>query len=370
MRCSGEKIGCARCQNLGLECQYSESRVGKVPGIRAKKNQATQRSTSWTTTTSTAEIAPSTQVTHGPQPDMPDTALPNTPDPSVLSWTGEFDYSGNNDLLDMSCWADGNTNDRTKEGVGVGVNIGVTLSNPGTGTTVTSPGDNPFFEVGQDSSLPSMSPAPITQSDANQQQSNSILDSPYMNRPQSRQRSQVDSQCVLACIQIISSLENYILTGLRSEDLILEACRCAANQVNTLVDMQKDSPSIRCVALFSTVLHQLLELLEVGHSAILAEGSGNGLGLQSALSTKLKGFGRFGFGGYTLDAEEQLALKARRMAKELQHCMDILRKVSALTPAGSGIYSRRLSVADRDWCFNELMSGMNNLYTRLCNNAA
>ncbi|KAE8423851.1 hypothetical protein BDV36DRAFT_278860 [Aspergillus pseudocaelatus] len=40
VRCSGEKAGCQRCANLGLDCIFSISRIGKVPGKRSKANRA------------------------------------------------------------------------------------------------------------------------------------------------------------------------------------------------------------------------------------------------------------------------------------------------------------------------------------------
>ncbi|DAA72991.1 TPA_exp: Uncharacterized protein A8136_4916 [Trichophyton benhamiae CBS 112371] len=39
VRCSGERTGCTRCSNLQYECVYAVSRVGKVPGIRARANK-------------------------------------------------------------------------------------------------------------------------------------------------------------------------------------------------------------------------------------------------------------------------------------------------------------------------------------------
>ncbi|KAE8354400.1 hypothetical protein BDV28DRAFT_156241 [Aspergillus coremiiformis] len=40
VRCSGEKSGCQRCANLSLNCIFSISRIGKVPGKRSKANRA------------------------------------------------------------------------------------------------------------------------------------------------------------------------------------------------------------------------------------------------------------------------------------------------------------------------------------------
>ncbi|RYP13123.1 hypothetical protein DL767_010882 [Monosporascus sp. MG133] len=38
-KCSGETTGCVRCSSLQLRCHYSESRVGRVPGIRGRNRR-------------------------------------------------------------------------------------------------------------------------------------------------------------------------------------------------------------------------------------------------------------------------------------------------------------------------------------------
>ncbi|KAE8147937.1 hypothetical protein BDV25DRAFT_142283 [Aspergillus avenaceus] len=75
VRCSGEKTGCQRCNNLGLNCVFSISRIGKVPGKRSKANRAAAAaaaaaavvavpasSTTDTTLTSPSRIEPSNET--------------------------------------------------------------------------------------------------------------------------------------------------------------------------------------------------------------------------------------------------------------------------------------------------------------------
>ncbi|KAE8309905.1 hypothetical protein BDV41DRAFT_410629 [Aspergillus transmontanensis] len=45
VRCSGERTGCDRCNNLQYQCVYAISRVGKVPGVRARGNKAVRTTT-------------------------------------------------------------------------------------------------------------------------------------------------------------------------------------------------------------------------------------------------------------------------------------------------------------------------------------
>ncbi|OQE22457.1 hypothetical protein PENSTE_c010G03017 [Penicillium steckii] len=63
VRCSGEKTGCSRCLNLGYTCVYVESRVGKVQGNRARRQEPAPSEASsiasQNTNTSTVEITTS-----------------------------------------------------------------------------------------------------------------------------------------------------------------------------------------------------------------------------------------------------------------------------------------------------------------------
>lgn len=352
VKCSGEKTGCVRCQNLSLKCEYLESKMGKVPGIRARKNRVVHGSVSSMTV---SDMPPTPQTTHRQQSDFAEEATQNTREQSILSWTADFEYSSNSELLDFVAPGDGYNNEHYKDSLG----------DP---RSLTASGDisGPCFGFGMDDGPQAGGTTQQAPTHSNEPENYLVPPShSFIPSPHSKPKSQVDSQCVLACIQIILSLENYILTDLRSEELILDVSRCTVEQLTILVDMQKDSRSVRCMALFSVVLHQLCELFEVGCSVILAECNGEDVGLHSVLPRKLKGFGGFGFGASVIDVEEQLAWKARKMAKELQLIIEVMRKISTLARTGPRFYTGRTAM-DRDFCLDELMHRMNNLHSQLC----
>ncbi|KAK2836990.1 hypothetical protein FQN49_006516 [Arthroderma sp. PD_2] len=65
VRCSGERTGCSRCSNLQYECVYAVSRVGKVPGIRARGNKPPRTTTAESTTTPRPETTSQQQDADG-----------------------------------------------------------------------------------------------------------------------------------------------------------------------------------------------------------------------------------------------------------------------------------------------------------------
>ena len=344
--------------------------MGKVAGIRAKKHSE-NNSTFTAAPTRSSDIPPSTPGTHRHQSDFTEEILQASPEQSVLSWTSDFDLASNNELLDWGASSNVYDNAPYKDPLAVNANHG--RLSPDLAMRLTPPTSQSYatdLDLGMGNS-PNLRGSVQNQ----RMEPYKTLAAPVsppstlVNASDSRFKSQNDSQCVLACTQIISSLENYIATDLRSEELILNVSQCAAEQLNTLVDMQKEARTVRCLILFSTVLHQLFELLEVGCSTVLAERNGQCSSMPNVLSSELKSFGKFGMGSSAGDLEEQLAWKARKMAKVLQHTMEILRKVSALVRAGPRSQTMRQAV-DRDWCFNDLMHRITCLHSQLCSNNA
>ena len=341
--------------------------MGRVPGIRARNH--VENSTSISRMTTASETAPPSEAGLQQQSDFSNEMLQGTSEQSVIDWSADFDFPSNNELLELPGSDDVHANLSHEDNMIVDANRD--SLNAELGTRVASPGQSSgrFFSFAMDNSSKLRGPAQSQRVDSYEPLPTPTSSSSLLSTSSSGSRNQNDSQCVLACIQIISSLENYIATELRSEDLILNVSHCAAAQLSTLVDMQKDSRTVRCLVLFSTVLHQLFELLEVGCSTILAERDGQGSSISSVLSGELKSFGNFGLGPSAVDVEEQLTWKARKMAKVLQHTMEVLHKVSALARAGPVSQTRRQPV-DRDWCLNDLMRRISHLHSQLCNKAS
>src|SRR5436190_1617056 len=77
VKCSGQKTGCERCHSIGSACIYLESRVGKVPGVRAKRKQSQSQS------------QPGHQATFTRHADRPNTPAPSSHESTFLA--SEYD---------------------------------------------------------------------------------------------------------------------------------------------------------------------------------------------------------------------------------------------------------------------------------------
>ena len=144
---------------------------------------------------------------------------------------------------------------------------------------------------------------------------------------------ELDSHCVLACTQIISHLETYILADLKTLDLSLSIVRDTLTEIGRLVDTQRASRNFRCMALFSVIMYQIIELLEVGCDTFLSETKENPAdGLPGWL--RHGSAANFGFGAFRMGAKEQRAWRADIVLKELCKSSEILQKIISLARLG------------------------------------
>lgn len=165
-------------------------------------------------------------------------------------------------------------------------------------------------------------------------------------------RRDVDSHCVLACTEIISNLENYVLAELKALDLCLAIVRQTVDELSRLVETQQGSRNFRCMALFSVIMYQIIELLESGCAAFLIEGESeptNGVpGWLRNGSTPGRGFGAFRMG-----AREQRAWRTEIVLKDLQQGSEVLEKIITLARLGPRQTCRGTS-EERAACYIEL----------------
>ncbi|MCJ1401061.1 hypothetical protein MMC11_004273 [Xylographa trunciseda] len=160
------------------------------------------------------------------------------------------------------------------------------------------------------------------------------LQSPAYTYPKS---TALDSQCVRACTQIISGLENYLAADLRVLDLVLEVVKRAVEKLEQLIVLQQDSRCSRCMTLFATILHQIIELLETGCAAFLAErdhcnpAASAGFEKPNFLVSGSVFSGDLGFRAFAIDAEDQFQWKNRTVQKELRQAMKILQNFNDLS---------------------------------------
>lgn len=152
------------------------------------------------------------------------------------------------------------------------------------------------------------------------------------------QRSESDSQCVVACAQLITTLENYVSADLKVLDIVLGLTRRASDNLIELVEQQQTSPSGgRCVALFGVIMVQIIDLLEAGSFKLVGEirraSVDDSASAPKGLGASLMGASMGPFGGlanFQVDPQEQLAWQGRVVLKELHHAGDALMKVEAL----------------------------------------
>jgi hypothetical protein len=150
----------------------------------------------------------------------------------------------------------------------------------------------------------------------------------------------LNSRCVLACTQILVTLENYLLSELRALDLILSTVSKAVDDLKKLVELQKPSRCDRCIILFTVIMLQIIALLEAGSNSIDNEPDTVG----DILSGPQPGFGpALCFSGFVPTSEEQRLWRSRIITREYRHVGEILSSVMVLArlgPRGSSDDSR------------------------------
>jgi hypothetical protein len=177
--------------------------------------------------------------------------------------------------------------------------------------------------------------------------------------------TKLDSKCILVCSQIITTLENYLLSELNVLDLILTTVRAVAAEMTSLIQHVQESRGERCIYLFLTIMHQIIELLESGSRAMLSEGS-DSLPPTSPLSDPFSSsvslsvtmnphMPSLGFSAFSLSAEEQRGFRTRVLIREYQNIGELLVKIVALARLGPrGAPMDQESVDQRSKCVTGL----------------
>lgn len=136
----------------------------------------------------------------------------------------------------------------------------------------------------------------------------------------------LNSHCVLSCVRVIGTLENYLLGELKNLDLIMEIISRAGAEVSNLVKLQQEARCDRCVLLFNTVVFQLIELLDAGARALSdVQKDFPGASLYPA---------GFGFGSLSHGPEDQRLWRSRVMRGACHRVGDLISGVIGLVRLG------------------------------------
>jgi hypothetical protein len=170
------------------------------------------------------------------------------------------------------------------------------------------------------------------------------------------------SSCVLAAAELISSLEKYIGARIEVVDIILGVTQSVMGRVQQLIRLQQDCQEYRCLALFSVIMSQLIEMLEAGCKSIANEASDPRTGLLAQpldppASCDLSDLGSVGlaFAPLGIDAEERRAWRTQRLVKELNHASELLmviKNLAAIMKSSQGLDPSIM--AEQGGCFAEL----------------
>ncbi|KAF2259673.1 hypothetical protein CC78DRAFT_620824 [Lojkania enalia] len=404
VKCSGEREGCTRCVNLRVQCIYVESRVGKVQGIRTKRKRAPTESDTATDVPSRANSigrAPEDRPDErqradlcGPSVTSPKRHAPDSLEQALRSWSADSwnstnwdneiisldvpptifeDYMNENatathttttalDMLEIGTISD--TTSANGSGIAFSSSeLSSTISEPAGDSTehkqypplrLTPPPQSAAPSAPALATPVSLVSAPASATLATKEP---ITPREPSAREIERSMAKIDSKCVLACANIITTLENYLLSELKVLDLILSTVRQVGDELKKLIQHQQQTRSDRCMLLFVTIMHQIIHLLEMGAKETFEEDSTHenvvSVGLfsdtQSCFMPKL------GFGAFSINSEEQRAWKSHIIRKELQHTGELLAGILALARLGPrGACNSPEAVAERIKCLSML----------------
>ncbi|KAF2446662.1 hypothetical protein P171DRAFT_512465, partial [Karstenula rhodostoma CBS 690.94] len=358
VKCSGHRDGCTRCRNLRVECVYGESRVGKVQPPRKRKKSEQH----------TVSIESPIRIDEGSL----EVALQQWPSDTWGATSWEGDTLSLNDMFEnLDATVDTNNNSSADDTLDSMISLDALGSQPSpasrllSGSSTTSSRDSALsiLESNRNSGssvTPKVPhPLPTLPSSTNLPSSRTAAQSePILTR------SKMDSKCFLACTQILITLENYIVSELKALDLILSVVRKACDELRRLIQYQQESRCDRCLFLFVATMHQVVELLDAG-SRCMNDNEDAHHDMPGALNS---GFiPSFGFGGFSVSAEDQRSWKVHLIRRETQHVDEAFKCLVALSKLGppSCAPTDPESVKQRENCITGLQTRFKEICERM-----
>ncbi|KAI1421988.1 hypothetical protein F5Y12DRAFT_717852 [Xylaria sp. FL1777] len=318
VKCSGEKTGCSRCRSSGASCVYLESRVGKVPGIRAKKNQSSstgsqqrrQQADTSETIQPTSPLSPATDSTS--QSKESDQANP-------IWWSSDWNASPSETITAIL------PNDPHELHVQYNPPDSLT-SQFDSLDTLGAAGNINLTDLDGEYAEMMSSQSPITTGGEPSVATTTAQQTSLLRGL--RRRTETDSRCCQDCCQVIMELEHYIELELKDSNIVIGITRQALEKVAQLVTLQQGSTNLRCMMLFSALLYQIVELLEVGLSAVTAEQ------LRQRSRSLIGGSIGLGFGVFSMDVEAQSSYRSQAILKEIYQAMEIVNNLKTIASLG------------------------------------
>ncbi|KAI0141790.1 hypothetical protein GGR57DRAFT_486639 [Xylariaceae sp. FL1272] len=329
VKCSGEKTGCSSCANRGIECVFAESRVGRVPGMRGKRKLTNPDTRSMGTTRGAVLAEPTSLSPHTPDDLNPGDAidLDCTTASTPGSLVPDTDHMGlfDDTLLGWPTVSNTGLDERSADDIFAATDLSwqQQLSRINQGTSNRT-------------SVPSLAYTTSTMNstgiEAGYQAPPRSQDSPFSLRrstpttpPQMAVVDERNNQCVIACSQIIFSLEKYQVDKLKVLNLILGIVKGVTKRLDPLVNGQFECHSTKCLALFDIIIYQLVEMLETGCADFLAEVPD--IPGPFPLDLMEPGFHEVDMSGFGMGLKDQERFRSQNILEVLRPLIRIMQKV-------------------------------------------
>ncbi|CAI6334456.1 unnamed protein product [Periconia digitata] len=346
VKCSGDRTGCERCVNMGTACVYQESRVGKVPGIRAKRRRIQSES----------EPPEALQVeSEGLQAPTQIATIPDLDD-QACHWTVTSQLNSSETTSDNFIELVNSTSASSSSSSSSSMDSLPAVSEADLIGTLN-------FDMEGIWDSPSHMP-PVVMSPRAAPPARSA-DEPQA--PTSRQewvvKNETDMECVVQCCHLISDLESYIAADLEVFLILFPIIKKGNERLSELISAQQASRNLRCLMLFCTICYQLIALLNACHRIMTAPD-----GLRRT-TLHIPG-GGLGFSGFGYDREDELAWKAQRVLRETHQGYEAVKKIKLLAGIGPdhttavatpGSMERRNCFEDIEHRFNEIATLLKSL---------
>ncbi|KAL5364123.1 hypothetical protein BJX96DRAFT_156797 [Aspergillus floccosus] len=309
VRCSGERTGCARCLSLGYSCVYSESRVGKVQGNRARR-RPTESSREPPRGLPTPDPSRTLEATPTSTPD-PRERLGTTPnsmdghamadgehstfyedylheagmaDCSLLVGFDDFPCSDSSLGPLMQTDANSRANDIDHYGL---------PSHP-SGNVI--PGSSPLHLDGPLETAP-----PPSRSSWEGSSDGKHSGQPYKHPTSLR---------MVDCVWQVYSLEQHIHTRLVAPDEVMRVNKQCVLHILSLLEYEETSPSMSLLGLCCLLLNHVVTLFDAGW--------GHRCGLDNRPEHANSRMPPIRFGNFRVDPEEHLAIQGQIFLREVQ----------------------------------------------------
>ncbi|KAF3396083.1 hypothetical protein F1880_007225 [Penicillium rolfsii] len=344
VRCSGEKTGCSRCLNLGYTCVYVESRVGKVQGNRARRQDPAPSEASSSSiasqTTSTVELTASTSSpfhsstaatsppviepgfpglaldefimspeARGPEEALPHLSDPAKPDECSLQWDFEDLPSVGSQMDCLStaripCHPDAPAD--STGFISMFHDSALVSHPPGSSVLYGSHGERPPKRGGH------------TRSPFEHARSTRV--SSHGDPFHAHRRSSV--QRMVSCVELVDGLEYYIHIRMMAVDEVLRMNKHCMTQVLGYLDWEKTNPNTSLLMLNCLVVHHVVTLFESASTQVLQPSCTMHESSPGNLSSTH-------FGNYCLDPEQRIDIQVRIFLKELDRCGQLVDRLTS-----------------------------------------